>query len=222
MTESAADAAFPYCVRIAKGAHLPAVYLGFTYKHQAEQVASHLKFWRLNSNCPEDAEISDGGLTPPGVIPLPPVPTTVGGLIEAMNAEDESQSHADRYPDLYTRLQAQEGHEEAARLWKAACSLMDAEAEHAEFEQQEAQREQQRRRAAMVEEATRLRNAYDDTALNDRDQLRHHVLKVLCDCIARGFESGATVIDGNCNHPAEADKLVDAVLDGLISLEEQS
>lgn len=84
-------------------------------------------------------------------------------------------------------------------------------------EEQEARQERELQRAAMVEEATRLRNAYGDTVLDERDQLRQRVLKVLCQCIARGFASGATVIDGNCDHDRQADELVDAVLDGLIA-----
>jgi hypothetical protein len=206
----------PYCVTITKP-DMPTVHLGFRHSFQAEQVAGRLIFDRRHSNCPEGAVIT-AGPTPDGVDPLPPVPTAPYALVEAMDAEDTEQSHELRYPNLYTRLRALEGQEEASRAWKAACSLADAEAAYAEQEQREAEEKRSQQRAGLVAEVLKLRLAVSDEVMDDRGRIAEQVQKVLCQCPQRGLDADGRPLPADCGCEADAFRALDAVLDGLLAV----
>jgi hypothetical protein len=121
------DPNYPYCVTITKPGH-DTVRLGFGYQFQAEMAATHLRTALRHTGHPEGTTTIDSGPTPPGVYPEPPLDTTTHVLAEKIQNTPDDDSH---FPDLYARLTAQKGPEQAKRVWLAACALLDEPREEA-------------------------------------------------------------------------------------------
>ncbi|WP_372672674.1 hypothetical protein [Amycolatopsis kentuckyensis] len=109
---------FPFAVTITCPGH-PTVHLGYTYRHDAEQAAWHLTAALDHTAHPEGTEII-WGATPTGVEITPPLTTSYQSI-----AEHPEFTAEHRFPDLYSRLVAQEGHEDGRKIWLQACSYYD-------------------------------------------------------------------------------------------------
>lgn len=95
------------------------LHLGFAFQHQAEQACSSLRSDLTSTTHVARTTIS-WSRRPRGVTVLAPVPTDVCGLVEMIEKENY-RGRADQFPDVYSRLVAQEGYELARRLWSAVC-----------------------------------------------------------------------------------------------------
>lgn len=129
MTDTTTTTELPYCVTITKPG-MDTVHLGFVFRHQAEQAAGTLRFNLFNTAHPEGTAITWGS-TPNEVTPLYPVPTDSYALSQEITTEvdDRDERYGANYPDLYARLQAQEGVDQASKLWRTACALLDDDAD---------------------------------------------------------------------------------------------
>lgn len=116
--EPASRTDFPFAVTVTRPG-LPAIYLGYAYRHAAEQAAWHLTDALHHTAHPEGTEII-WGATPPGVEVTPPLPTSYQSI-----AEHPEFSAEHLFPDLYSRLVAQEGYEDGRTIWLKACSYSD-------------------------------------------------------------------------------------------------
>jgi hypothetical protein len=102
---------------------LPDVQLGFTYGHQAEHAS-----WSLADDlrCTQHVEGTTitWGATPDSATPLAPVPTDPFEVAELIGQVNLNLPTGHAFPDLYSRLKAQEGYEAATRIWGSACSWL--------------------------------------------------------------------------------------------------
>lgn len=103
---------------------LPAVHLGFASAHAAEQASRSLTHDLTNTTHLPGTTIT-WSTRPDGVCPLDPVPVVPTQLGQMIAAETSSRPTGYRFPDLYNRLTAQEGHEAADRIWGDACRWLD-------------------------------------------------------------------------------------------------
>ena len=109
---------------------LPDVPLGFAFGHQAEHAS-----WSLREDLTSTQHVPGTtvtwGRTPDGVNPQEPVPTGPPVVADLLAQEDHDLPMGHNFPDVFSRLKAQEGCEEAARIHAAACRWLDylAEAE---------------------------------------------------------------------------------------------
>lgn len=108
---------------------LPDVHLGFAFQHQAE-----LACWSLTEDLIGTAHVEGTTVTwsptPDGVCPQPPVLADAPAVASLVEQELADVPPEHRFPDLFSRLKAQEGYETASRIWRDACrSLDDAEAD---------------------------------------------------------------------------------------------
>lgn len=108
---------YPYVVTIDKPGY-DTVHLGFTFRHQAEMAAASLRRQLSSTAHPEGTEIS-WGETPAGIEPLAPLPTDPYLIAGATYAEPDNFEDLPgaEFPDLFSRLQAQEGDERAGKIW---------------------------------------------------------------------------------------------------------
>lgn len=104
------------------------VHLGFWFQHQAEQASRSLT-QDLIGTCHVEGTTITWSTTPDGVTPLDPVPAVWLSVAELMETEDDDLPTGHAFPDLFSRLKAQEGYETASRVWADACSWLDAETE---------------------------------------------------------------------------------------------
>lgn len=102
---------------------MPDLHLGFAFQHQAEQACRSLVN-DLTSTTHVPGTMISWSRRPSGITVIPPVPTDAHGLTGLVKQESYS-GDPDQFPDLYSRLAAQEGHESAGRLWSAVCYLLD-------------------------------------------------------------------------------------------------
>jgi hypothetical protein len=116
--EPASRADFPFAVTVTRPGH-PTVYLGYAFRHVAEQAAWHLSDALRYTAHPDGTEII-WGATPTGVEITPPLPTSYQSI-----AEHPEFSAEHLFPDLYSRLVAQAGHEDGSKIWLQACSYSD-------------------------------------------------------------------------------------------------
>lgn len=102
---------------------LPDVHLGFRFQHQAEHAS-----WSLTSDLTNTTHVVgttiSWGSRPRGVAVLPPVPADAGLIAELIRQEDY-HGDPEQFPDLYSRLKAQEGFERGGEIWSSACTWFD-------------------------------------------------------------------------------------------------
>ncbi|MFI5782632.1 hypothetical protein [Nocardia sp. NPDC051570] len=103
---------------------LPDVHLGFTFRHQATHASWSLTDCLYNTEHVEGTTIA-WSPTPDGVSALPPLPTDSFALAELIAQEDDDLPTGHAFPDLFSRLKAQEGHETATTIWRNACYWLD-------------------------------------------------------------------------------------------------
>lgn len=107
---------------------LPDVHLGFAFQHQAEMAC-----WSLTGDLIGTAHIEGTTVTwsptPDGVTPQPPVLADVPAVASLLEQEADDVPPDHWFPDLFSRLKAQEGYEAAERIWRDACHSLDDDAE---------------------------------------------------------------------------------------------
>lgn len=103
---------------------LPEVHLGFAFEHQAEMACRSLT-WDLISTAHVEGTTVAWSPTPDGVRPQPPVPASVLAVVSLIEQETDNMPVARCFPDLFSRLKAQEGYETAESIWRDACRLLD-------------------------------------------------------------------------------------------------
>lgn len=103
---------------------LSEVHLGFAFPHQAEHASWSLTDDLRNTQHVEGTTIT-WSPTPDGVSPLAPVPAHPWALADLIAQEDNNLPMGHAFPDLFSRLKAQEGYETAARIWHDACFWLD-------------------------------------------------------------------------------------------------
>lgn len=117
---------YPYCVTITKPGY-DTVHLGFTHASQAETASATLKGSLHYTAHPAGTTI-DWGATPDGVAPEPPIATDLVFLAEEIDKMASGDGTGSAFPDLYSRLCAQEGYD-AGKIWLDACRLLDEQPE---------------------------------------------------------------------------------------------
>ncbi|MET9260326.1 hypothetical protein [Amycolatopsis sp. NPDC004079] len=119
--DTAAD--FPF-VAIVHRPGLPDVHLGFAFEHQARQAA-----WSLADDLHNTSHIQGTTVgwspTPESATSLAPVPTDPCVLAALIAGEPVGEPTGRAFPDLYSRLKAQEGYDASARIWGDACRWLD-------------------------------------------------------------------------------------------------
>jgi hypothetical protein len=113
------SAIYPYIVSV----HRPGqstVCLGFTYAHQAEHASWSLADDLRNTTHIEGTTIT-WSATPAGLEPEAMLPTDPAAIAELIDREDDDLPMGHAFPDLYSRLKAQQGYEEATQIWRTAC-----------------------------------------------------------------------------------------------------
>lgn len=114
---------FPF-VAIVHRPGLPDVHLGFAFEHQAQHAA-----WSLADDLHTTSRIPGTTVgwspTPASATPLEPVPTDPCLLAALIDDEPPGEPSGHAFPDLFSRLKAQEGYDTAARIWRDACRWLD-------------------------------------------------------------------------------------------------
>lgn len=103
---------------------LPDIHLGFDSGHSAEHAATSLRFDLTSTQHVEGTTISYSP-TPEGVTPLAPVPADPYTVAEFLAKEDDNRPYGHAFPDLFSRLKAQFGHEKACRIHSEAARIAD-------------------------------------------------------------------------------------------------
>ncbi|MDQ0847739.1 hypothetical protein QFZ68_007502 [Streptomyces sp. V1I6] len=94
-------------------------------EHQAEQMADGLRGQTYNTQHVAGTVIDVGDYRPELDHLAPRVDADPCALAEAMDDDQGGDGTGRNFPDLYTRLVAQEGHDCAAKLWSTACQAYD-------------------------------------------------------------------------------------------------
>ncbi|MFJ4988781.1 hypothetical protein ACIP9H_33895 [Streptomyces sp. NPDC088732] len=97
----------------------------FDFRHQAEHATWDFRSQLRNTTHPDGTTIDFG----PYDESLPHTSRTPRDAMELallMDSEPDGDGTGSNFPDLFSRLHAEAGYEEAARLWKNACSLYDS------------------------------------------------------------------------------------------------
>jgi hypothetical protein len=103
---------------------LPDVHLGFAFQHQAEQACRSLTAALRYTQHVEGTTVTWSS-TPDGIAPLPSVPTDPGELAYLVEQDPNDLPMGHAFPDLFSRLVAQQGYDSAARIWREACFWLD-------------------------------------------------------------------------------------------------
>jgi hypothetical protein len=127
--QSQEDAGHAAEYRFVASVHRPGladVHLGFRFRHHAESAARSLTQDLVNT-CHREGTTITWAPAPDGVQVESPVPTDAHALADLMLAARQSdyRSSEDTFPDLFSRLKAQESYEDANRMWETACSWLD-------------------------------------------------------------------------------------------------
>lgn len=114
---------FPFVTTVHRPG-LPEVHLGFAFQHEAQYAA-----WSLTDDLCSTQHIEGTTITwsatPDRVSVLDPVPTESCALADLIAQENNYLPTGHAFPDLFSRVQAQEGYETASRIWSNACSWLD-------------------------------------------------------------------------------------------------
>jgi hypothetical protein len=124
MTTTAAD--YPF-VTIVHRPGLPEVYLGFAFPYQAEHAAWSLADDLCNTQHVEGTTVTWSS-TPDGVSALSPVPADPCALADLIAQEHHGPPMGHGFPDVFSRLKAQEGYVSATQIWRDACLCLDCNA----------------------------------------------------------------------------------------------
>lgn len=107
---------------------LPDVHLGFAFQHQAEHAS-----WSLREDLISTQHVPGTTITwshtPDGVTPHEPTPTDPLVVADLVAQENRDLPEGHNFPDLFSRLKAQEGYERAARIHTEACRWLDHQAD---------------------------------------------------------------------------------------------
>lgn len=115
----------PYVVTVTRPDR-PTLYFGYT--HLAEAMAAAVRFRQaLTHTAHLDGTTVTWAANDAGTYAYSPVPTDPITLSGLLHSEPDTDP-AERFPDLYTRLDAQIG-EDARRVWASACHLIDQDSE---------------------------------------------------------------------------------------------
>lgn len=120
---TSATVTYPFIVTVHRPG-LPDVHLGFTFEHRAEHAS-----WSLTDDLGNTQHVEGTTITwspaLDGVTPLCPLPTEPGAVAALIDQQDNDLPMGHAFPDLFSRLKAQEGYETAARIWHHACMWLD-------------------------------------------------------------------------------------------------
>lgn len=141
-----------HCARIVRPGH-DTLYLGFAFKHQAD-MAVHSFRRQLTHTTHIPGTTIEYGPTPAGVDVIPPLPTSAAEIAGVIDREERDGDIGALFPDVFARLHAQIGYQDACDVHQAACDLLDIE------DEPPSEVEQLRRRVAELE--TQLRSVYID------------------------------------------------------------
>lgn len=140
------------CARIARPGH-DTLYLGFAFKHQAKMAVHSLRR-QLTHTTHIPGTTIEYGPTPTGVDVIPPLPTGAAAIADAIDREERDGDIGALFPDVFARLHAQIGYQDACDVHQAACDLLDMK------DEPPTEVEQLRQRVAELE--TQLRSVYVD------------------------------------------------------------
>ncbi|MGW7425765.1 DUF1643 domain-containing protein [Streptomyces sp. NPDC054813] len=106
---------------------LPDIRLGpYDYLHQAASIATSLRLQRTSTQHVPGTTVTVHPHLPGLDYLNPHLPTDPDQLAMLMDSDPDGDGTGRNFPDLWARLHAQEGYEEAARIWKRACIAYDA------------------------------------------------------------------------------------------------
>ncbi|MFI8977151.1 hypothetical protein ACIGO9_30010 [Nocardia asteroides] len=115
---------FPYVTSVLRP-DLPTVHLGFWYPTHAAHAAMALRA-ALHHTAHIEGTTITWSATPEGMAPLSPLPGEASALAELMIQEDERDlPHGHAFPDMFDRLRAQFGYEQARTLYRDAITFAD-------------------------------------------------------------------------------------------------
>ncbi|SFQ26477.1 hypothetical protein [Amycolatopsis rubida] len=148
----------PYCARIVRPGH-DTLHFGFADETQARMAADNLRRQLADTaHIPHTA--MEHGRTPAGAEVIPPLSGGAAEIADALAQEARVGDAPARFPDVFARLRAQFGYEEACEMQRAALALLDMEDEEDEEDEETGEAEQLRRQAAELD--ARLRSVYLD------------------------------------------------------------
>lgn len=116
-----------HCARIVRPGH-DTLHLGFAFKHQAEMAVHSLRRQLAHTTHIPGTTI-EYGPTPAGVEVISPLPTGAAEIAEAIDREERDGDIGALFPDVFARLHAQIGYQDACDVHQAACALLDMEDE---------------------------------------------------------------------------------------------
>lgn len=129
----------------------------FDYEYAARSFAHSLDRQMSHTTHPEGTTLAfapyDGQLPH---IPVPP--RDADSIAQQMDDDPPGDGSGVNFPDLYARLTAHYGYEEAGRIWQRACSIYDA-MNTPEEEEEPSELDQLRERVARLEAAVGRLNA---------------------------------------------------------------
>lgn len=97
----------------------------YAFTHQATSVASSLRLQMHSTQHLDGTTVTVQPYRPALAHCDPYIPTDPFQLAGAINEEEPSEVMGYDFPDLRARLHAQEGHERASSIWRAACNIHD-------------------------------------------------------------------------------------------------
>lgn len=103
--------------------NLPDVHLGYVFQHQAESACASLRSALVGTTHVAGTTITWSQRLP-GMAVEPPVPTEPASIVSLIE-HDLYNGEPDQFPDLFSRLAAQEGYDSAREMWRIACSSLD-------------------------------------------------------------------------------------------------
>jgi hypothetical protein len=95
----------------------------YVKERHAQQMAGALRYQMRHTQHVEGTVIDVGDYRPELQHLDPSVPSAPYALAEVMDDDEDGDGTGNNFPDLYTRLAAQEGHERASKAWSKACNL---------------------------------------------------------------------------------------------------
>jgi len=125
MTSPTATEPLAFCARILRPGH-DTLYLGFAFQHQAEMAVHSLRR-QLTHTTHIPGTTIEYGSAPAGAEVIPPLPAGAAEIADAIDREDRDGDIGALFPDVFARLHAQLGYQDACDLHQAACAVLGLE-----------------------------------------------------------------------------------------------